>query len=115
MRRNFNIPSPKSQSPKKEPSPKARRPVLNPNASPHANRLARPPRFPEIFEEDEAGSDALEDERSQSPTPVTRRKKPRSTSTSSHPHVLARPSSPQGLFAPIVATIQVDIAESFLK
>jgi hypothetical protein len=24
---------------KKEPSPKARRPVLNPNASPHANRL----------------------------------------------------------------------------
>src|ERR1700744_2077145 len=91
MRKNFNIPSPKSQSPKKEPSPKARRPVLNPDASPHANRLARPPRFPEIFEEDE---DALEEDRSQSPSPVTRRKKPRSTSSSSHPHFLARPSSP---------------------
>jgi hypothetical protein len=114
MRKNFNIPSPKSQSPKKEPPPKARRPVLNPDASPHANRLARAPRFPEIFEEDE---DAPEDNRCQSPTPVTRRKKPRSTSSASQPHVLARPSSspPPFLQAPIVATIQVDIDESLLK
>jgi hypothetical protein len=117
MRKNVNIPSPKSQSPKKEPYPKARRPRLNPNASPHANRLARPPRFPEIFEEDEAVSDTLEDDRCQSPTPVTRRKKPRSTPSVSHPHVLARQSSPppQFLQAPIVATIQVDIDESLLK
>ncbi|KAH8985000.1 hypothetical protein EDB86DRAFT_3084102, partial [Lactarius hatsudake] len=109
MRRNFNIPSPKSQSPKKEPPPRARRPMLDPGASPHANRLARPPRFPEIFEEDEAGSDAPEEDRPQSPTPVTRRKKPRSTSSSSHPHLLlARPSSPTppALPPPIVATIQ---------
>ena len=46
------------------------------------------------------------------PTPVTRREKPRSTSTSaSQPHVLAR-SSPHPLIllqAPIVAIIQVDI------
>ncbi|KAH9173076.1 hypothetical protein EDB89DRAFT_1961167 [Lactarius sanguifluus] len=117
MRRNFNIPSPKSQSPKKEPPPRARRPMLDPGASPHANRLARPPRFSEIFEEDEAGSDALEEDRPQSPTPVTRRKKPRSTSSSSHPHLLARPSSPTppALPPPIVATIQVDINESLLK
>jgi hypothetical protein len=83
--------------------------MLNPDASPHANRLARPPRFPEIFEEDGAGSDALEDDRAQSPTPFTRRKKPRSTS--SLPHILARPSSPTPpvLPAPIIATIQVDI------
>jgi hypothetical protein len=103
--RNFNIPSYKSQSPKEEPAPKARRPMLNPGASPHANRLARPPRFPEIFEEDEAGSDALEDNRSQSLTPV-RSKKPRSTS-SSHPHMLERPSSPTPpvLPGPIIATI----------
>ena len=53
MRKNLNIPSPKSQSPKKEPSPKARRLMLNPDASPHANRLAQSPRFPEIFEDDE--------------------------------------------------------------
>ena len=62
MRRNLNILSPKSQFPEPEPNPKARRPVLNPNASPHANRLARSPRFPEIFEEDGDGSDPLEDE-----------------------------------------------------
>ena len=116
MRRNFNIPSPKS-SPKKEPASRARRPVLDPGASPHANRLARPPRFPGIFEEDEAGSDALEEDRAQSPTPVTRRKKPRSTSSSSHPLLLIRPSSPTPpvLPPPIVATIQVDIDESLLK
>jgi hypothetical protein len=70
MRMDFNIPSPKSQSLEKEPAPKARRPMLNSGASPHANRLARPPRFPEIYKEDEAGSDALEDDRSQSPTPI---------------------------------------------
>ncbi|KAH9053746.1 hypothetical protein EDB87DRAFT_1780383 [Lactarius vividus] len=117
MRRNFNIPSPKSQSPKKEPPPRARRPILDQGASPHANRLARPPRFPEIFEEDEAGSDALEEDRPQSPTPVTRRKKPRSASSTSHPHLLVRPSSPTPptLPSPIVATIQVDINESLLK
>jgi len=117
IRKNFNIPSPKSPSSKKEPLPKARRPVLNADASPHVNRLARPPRVPEIFEEDEAGSDALEEDGSQSPTPVTRRRKPRSTS-SSRPH-LPTPTvpllPPQNLPAPIVATIQVDINESLLK
>jgi hypothetical protein len=60
--------------------------MLNPDASPHANLLTRPPRFPEIFEEDEIG---LEDNRCQSPTPVTRRKKPHSTSSPSQSHVLA--------------------------
>jgi hypothetical protein len=115
MRKNFNIPSPKSQSPKKDPAPKARRPLQNPDASPHANRLARLPRFPEICEEDE---DAPKDNnRCQSPTPVTRRKKPRSTSSASQHHVLARPSSfpPPLLQVPIVATIQVDIDESLLR
>ena len=46
------------------------------------------------------------------PTPVTRREKPRSTSTSaSQPHVLARSSPPPLILlqAPIVAIIQVDI------
>jgi hypothetical protein len=118
IRKNFNIPSPKSPSPKKEPVPKARRPVLNPDASPHANRLARPPRVPEIFEEDEAGSDALEEDGFQSPTLVIRRKKPRSTSSSSRPHLLTPTVPPPPLPilpAPIVATIQVDINESLLK
>ncbi|KAI0294664.1 hypothetical protein B0F90DRAFT_1755372 [Multifurca ochricompacta] len=119
IRKNFNISSPKPPSPKREPVPKARRLILNPDASPHANRLARPPRFPEIFEEDEAGSDALEEDGSQSPTPVLRRKKPRSTSSSSSRlPVSARATSPPSvptLPMPIVATIQVDIDESILK
>src|SRR6266851_3778740 len=118
IRKNFDIPSPKSPSPKKEPVPKARRPVLNPDASPHANRLARPPRVPEIFEEDEAGSDALEEDGFQNPTLVIRRKKPRSTSSSSRPHLLTPTLPPPPLPilpAPIVATIQVDINESLLK
>jgi hypothetical protein len=115
---NFNIPSPKSRSPKKEPAPKAHRPVLNwcPAASPHANRLARPPHFPGIFKEEDVVSDAVEDYRYQSPTPVTRRKKPRSTSSASQLHVPApSSSSPPLLQAPIAATIQVDIDESLLK
>jgi hypothetical protein len=78
----------------------------NLDTSPHVNRLERPPRFPDIFEEDEG---APEDTRCQSPTPVTRRKKPCSTSSALQPHVLARPSSPPPpvtvLQAPIVATI----------
>ena len=116
IRKNFNIPSsPKLPSPKKDTLPKARRPVLNPSASPHANRLARPPRVPEIFEEDEAGSDALMEDGSQSPTPIIRRKKSRSTPSSSRTPVPAPTVSPPTLPPPIVATIQVDINESLLK
>lgn len=115
IRKNFNIPSPKSPSPKKDPLPKARRPVLNPDASPHVNRLARPPRVPEIFEEDEAGSDAHEEDGSQSPTLVIRRKKPRSASSSSRPQLPAPTVPPLIRPPPIVATIQVDINETLLK
>jgi hypothetical protein len=118
LRKNFNIPSPKLPSPKKQSPPKARRPVLNPDASPHANRLARPPRVPGIFEEDEGDSDALVDDRSRSPTPITRRKKPRSISSSSRPAASAVAASPRPgppLAVPIVATIQVDIDESLLR
>ncbi len=115
IRKNFNIPSPKSSSPKKDILPKARRPVLNPDASPHANRLARPPRVPEIFEEDEPGSDALAEDSSQSPTPVIRRKKSRSMSSSSRLPAATPTVSPPKFPPPIVATIQVDINESFLK
>ena len=89
--------------------------MLNPGASPHANRLARPPRVPEIFEEDEAGSDALADDRAQSLTPVMRRKKSRSTSSSARPPALAPTVFPSTLPPPIVATIQVDINEALLK
>ena len=61
--------TPNFRSLKNDPAPKAGHPVLNQDASPHANWLARLPRFPEIFQEDE---DSLEDNCCQSPTPVTR-------------------------------------------
>jgi len=113
IRKNFNIPSPKSPSPKKDTLSKARRPVLNPGASPHANRLARPPRVPEIVEEDEV--DALAEDGSQSPTPVMRRKKSRSMSSSSRAPAPIPTVFLPTLPPPIVATIQVDIDESLLK
>jgi hypothetical protein len=69
MCKNFNIPSPKSQSPKNEPAPTARRPVLNSVASPHPQPAGTTTRFPEIFEEDEVGSEPLEDDRCQSRHP----------------------------------------------
>jgi hypothetical protein len=110
MRKNFSVPSPKSRSPKKHTAPKAQRPMLNPDASQHANRLARPPRFPEIFEQDE---DAPEDNNCcQSSSPVTRRalrRLPRNATCWHAPH------SPLPLQAPIVATIQVDVDKSLLK
>jgi hypothetical protein len=46
--------------------------VLNSDFLPYANRLARLHRFPEIVDlEDGVGSDALENNRCHSPTPVT--------------------------------------------
>jgi hypothetical protein len=108
MRKGYCVSSPKSQSPKNESAPTARRLLLNPGASPHANRLARPPRFPEIFEEDE---DTPEDHRCQSPTPVTCRRSlglPRNCTCST-------PLVSPVFQAPIITTIQVDIDESLLK
>ena len=62
--------------------------MLNPDASLHADRLGRPPHFPEIFEE--------HDNHCQSPTLVnSRRKKLRSTSTpASYPTCWHAPRSP---------------------
>jgi hypothetical protein len=88
--------------------------VLNPDTSPHANRLARPPCFPEVFEEDE---DVLEDYRFQKPNT---RDMPQEAAL--YAVCLATPRvgtplvvPPSLLQAPIVATIQVDIDESLLK
>jgi hypothetical protein len=83
-RKNFHLPSPKSQFPENKPPPIARRPVLNSDASLHANRLAWPPR---LLEENEVGSDTpkVNVNHYRSPTPVTRRKKPRSTPSASEP------------------------------
>ena len=57
-----------SMSPERARS-KAWRLVLNPDASPHANWPAQPPRFPEISGEDEG---VLEENRCQSPLHTAR-------------------------------------------
>ncbi|KAN0131131.1 hypothetical protein V8E53_011023 [Lactarius tabidus] len=100
MRKNFNIPSPKSQS-LKESVPKARCPALNSDALLHGNRLARPPHFPETFEADE-----------DAPKIIAR-------FTSSYLACLAttRAGTPfvAVVQAPIAVTIQVITNESLLK
>ncbi|KAH8100368.1 hypothetical protein BXZ70DRAFT_939200 [Cristinia sonorae] len=89
IRKSHNIPHGRPSSPESQPHlPRARRPVPNPDASPPPNRLARPPNFPNIHEDDEGngsspespGLDHDDDERdAASPTPVLRKSKPRSS------------------------------------
>ncbi|KAI0062149.1 hypothetical protein BV25DRAFT_1826018 [Artomyces pyxidatus] len=111
IRKNFNVPAGKPTSPSKHASmPKARRPILNPEASPHVNRLARAPNFPEIFEEEEADSE-LDEDAEASPSPAARRKKPRASS--SRLPVPSRVASPPP--QQIIATIQIDVDESLLN
>ncbi|KAN0131871.1 hypothetical protein V8E53_010399 [Lactarius tabidus] len=77
---------------RREPAPKAHFPVLNQDALPHANRLARPPRFLKRFEEDE---DVPEDNRCQGPILMTHLKEPHSTSSASqHDLVHREPHDP---------------------
>ncbi|KAI0045775.1 hypothetical protein FA95DRAFT_1680251 [Auriscalpium vulgare] len=116
IRKSFNVPSGKPPSPPKHaPTATARRPALNPDASPHANRLARPPNFPEIFEEEEGPeSDAQEDEeRETSPSPVVRRKKPRASSSRLPVPASGRVISPPP--PPLLAALHIQVDESLLK
>ena len=86
---------------------KAWRLALNPDASPHANWPAQPPRFPEISGEDE---DVLEENRCQS------HHTPREAALYVECLATPRAGTPFPLpQAPIVATTQVDIDESLLK
>ncbi|KAI0074699.1 hypothetical protein K474DRAFT_1665142 [Panus rudis PR-1116 ss-1] len=86
IRKSHNIPQ---QSPPREekhaPLPRARRPTLNPDATPPPNRIARAPTIPGIAEDDEDNLSNVEedDEGLPSPTPIRRKSKPRSSSTSS--------------------------------
>lgn len=82
IRKSFHIPH-RSTSP--EPAvdpiqalPRARRPTLDPNASPPANRIARPPTIPGIFEEEE---EDIADDDDFVPSPPRRRPKSRPSSS----------------------------------
>lgn len=82
-----------SSSPEPEPAPappRARRPVIDPNASPPANRIARAPTIPALYEEDEEEEDDLR----ASPTPRKRKGKSRSSSSSSRLPLPSRTSTP---------------------
>ncbi|KAI0933372.1 hypothetical protein AcV5_005532 [Taiwanofungus camphoratus] len=89
IRKSFNISHGRSSSPEEPPSasPRAKRRVPDPSASPPPNRLARPPTIPGIYEDDETNMSSPEDldadveeEEERSPTPARKKKaKPRSS------------------------------------
>ncbi|GBE82871.1 hypothetical protein SCP_0412580 [Sparassis crispa] len=104
IRKSFSIPHSRSSSEESQPpaptAVRAKRPVVNPNASPAPNRLARPPTFPGITEDDETNLSSpgepdadVEEELEASPTPVKRRKTKPHTSDSRLP-VPTRVASP---------------------
>ncbi|KAF7981061.1 hypothetical protein HWV62_35532 [Athelia sp. TMB] len=72
IRKSFGIPytSPLAANPPQQ-SPRARRPVLDPAASPPINRISRPPNIPGIYEDDE--EDEVSDEECM-PSPTIRRR-----------------------------------------
>ncbi|KAF5387168.1 hypothetical protein D9615_002095 [Tricholomella constricta] len=83
IRQSFNITSAAPTPVASPPSPRARKPPSNPNpspSSPQANRIARPPNVPGIYEDDEpCPSTASDQELDKPPSPVLRktRNKPR--------------------------------------
>ena len=115
---NIPMPPPKPKSPSRSP-PKVRRPDLA--LSPHATRLARPPDFSQIAEEDEG----MDGDASPTPSPLFHRRRKSTgrssgSSSSSGPLTSAsRVSSTQPLApllpAPqIVTSIHVDIDDALL-
>ena len=82
IRKSFHVPH-KSTTPEPEliqALPRARRPIVDPNVSPPANRIARPPTVPGIFE-DEEEEDAHND--NYLPSPPRRKSKTRPSSSGS--------------------------------
>lgn len=83
IRKSFRVPHgrPSDSEDSQPPPPRAKRPTINPDASPAPNRLAKAPTFPGIFEDDEANASSPEDleadveeEEEKVPTPVKRKK-----------------------------------------
>lgn len=117
IRKNFSIPPGKPSSPSKhtqQAKQPPRKPILDPDASPHVNRLARAPNFPDIFEADEVVSDADDIDMESSPSPVMRRKRSRSSSSATSRLPVPSRASPPPPPPPIVATIHVDVDEHLL-
>ncbi|THH26753.1 hypothetical protein EUX98_g7442 [Antrodiella citrinella] len=85
IRKSHSIPHGRPLTPEmQQEPPRARRPVPNPDASPPMNRIARAPNFPNIHEDDEPNASSAEDaedddDDAESPSPVRRKSKPRSS------------------------------------
>ncbi|KIJ12574.1 hypothetical protein PAXINDRAFT_171141 [Paxillus involutus ATCC 200175] len=105
LRQSFNIttgaPSPKLEP---KPPPKARRPVIDPNASPQVPRLSRAPNIPGIYEDEEVVSSPEADEDANLGSYVRRKAKDR-LSASRLP-LPSRVSPP-----PLPAPLHVNVAE----
>ncbi|KAF9239089.1 hypothetical protein BU15DRAFT_88122 [Melanogaster broomeanus] len=108
LRQSLNIPA-ISAFPNVEPKPppKARRPVLDPNASPQMPRLSRAPNIPGIYEDEEVASSPEADEHDPAHTSsfVPRKAKER-LSASRLPLPSRVPSPP-----PLPAPLHVNLAE----
>ncbi|KZT74101.1 hypothetical protein DAEQUDRAFT_289799 [Daedalea quercina L-15889] len=119
IRKSFHIPHarPSDSEDSQPPLPRAKRPIVNPDASPAPNRLARAPTVPGIVEDDETNASSPEDpdadveeEGDRAPTPVKRKKTKSRTSDSRLP-VPSRPVSP----LPDVDVHQVGFEEQLSK
>ncbi|KAA1475855.1 hypothetical protein DENSPDRAFT_867083 [Dentipellis sp. KUC8613] len=116
IRKNHNIPPPPVLKPASPPkhshshahahAPRARRAPANPDSSsPHANRLARAPGFPQIHEEDEPDP-APDDDVLSSPSPTPA---PRAGKRKAPALTLSPPPSSSSASPPVITTIQVDV------
>lgn len=82
IRKSFHVPHRSStpESPPPAPLPRAKRPIVDPNVTPPAGRIARPPGIPGIFEDEEEDQSEADD-LPPSPTPPRRKSKPRPLSS----------------------------------
>ncbi|KAF8061815.1 hypothetical protein FPV67DRAFT_297670 [Lyophyllum atratum] len=111
LRQSFNIPS-TSPAPVSPPSPRARKPASNPNStpsSPQAMRIARPPNFPGIYEDDEPCPSTSDRESDKPPSPVLRKSKPKARLSASRLPLPSRVSSPPPLLPQASGTFNADL------
>ena len=101
IRKSFHVPHgrPSDSEDSQPPPPRAKRPTINPDASPAPNRLAKAPTFPGIAEDDETNASSPEDieadvEEDEDKVPtLVKRKKTKSRSSDSRLPVPSHPIS----------------------
>ncbi|EGO22000.1 hypothetical protein SERLADRAFT_441228 [Serpula lacrymans var. lacrymans S7.9] len=110
LRQSFNIPSGHSPPPSDPPPPQARRPNIDPHASPQVPRLSRAPTIPGIYEEEEIGSSLEADEEDMSSIPnLGPPRKAKARLSASRLPLPARVASPPPLPTPLHINLQEQV------